>query len=158
MAEGAKSRTTSASAVIALCISIVTAAFSFYQWWTAEDESRIAAAIEISRNYFSEAHQQPIRAIVAAALDKIDDSNVAASALMATNYLEYVAFLANSKRIDARYLSQDIKCDMNFAREGTRNITKRYHYLATGAVFPQIDKFLLAGVACPPISVNPDKS
>jgi hypothetical protein len=72
------------------------------QWWYGQKESRITAAIEISRNYFSHANSQTRNAMLASDLNVINSPDDAALAVEGDNFLEYVAFLANDDRIDKR--------------------------------------------------------
>jgi hypothetical protein len=111
---------TSSTAIIALCISIATAAFSIYQWWYSQQDLKIIAAVDISRKYqdiekslknrqelLSYARNEPVA--------------YTPEIVKYLQRLEYIAYLVIYDRIDLRYLAPDIKCDMLLsARAGAR--------------------------------------
>jgi hypothetical protein len=117
----------SSVAIIALCISIGTAAFSVYQFWNSQREDRIRTAVEISRNFAHDQDELAIEAIVIADLHKSKLSNEQLIRLAKLgDQLEYVSFLANTKRIDEEYLSSSIKCTIlffNMAIDNLKDVT-----------------------------------
>jgi hypothetical protein len=92
-------------------ISILTAAFSIFQWWNQRSETRIAAAIEISKNFFKDIDFAETKSAIKLYAGKgttEDEMTVARQA----DYLNYVALLANHHQIDERFLAGDIVCMM----------------------------------------------
>lgn len=121
----------SSTAIIALCISIGTAVFSIYQWWNGQTESRINAAIEISKNHLRDRDATVMAAVVKAAFTK-EDLSLQELMLIArrADELEYVAFLANHNKIDKTYLSTPINCDIVFTAKATDRLKEMVPTLA----------------------------
>jgi hypothetical protein len=123
----------SPTAIVALCISIVTAAFSIYQWWNSERESRVTTAIEISKDYLRQAeNNQKILPIVLKFY--IGNERPSMEEILAltghADNLQYIAFLANTGKLDKSYLSLNLICDMIFTEAATSNLAKMLPFLA----------------------------
>jgi hypothetical protein len=97
----------------ALCISIVSAAFSIFQWWNGEREALINVAINFSTDHAkyrdNATESATIKAIIGK--DPLSNEELLLVANRADQY-EYIAFLANSNRLDKSYLSVALKCDI----------------------------------------------
>jgi hypothetical protein len=99
-------------AIVALCISIVTAVFSVYQWWNNEKESRVNAAIEISRNNLKDRDERTMAAVVKIITGNEISLEDAMLISLHADQLEYIAFLANANKLDKSYLSVALNCDI----------------------------------------------
>jgi hypothetical protein len=112
-------QTPSLTAVVALCLSAMTALFSGYQWWHNQLENRIGATIELSNVYLRDpelvGEQRVISNMIAPEYKASDEDRALAYHYM--RRLQYIAHLANTERLDAEYLSSTIKCDIAVAPE-----------------------------------------
>jgi hypothetical protein len=111
-------------------------------------ESRIIAAIEISRNYVKETPKATKEPVIIAKLGGPISPDEVAVLTYITLELEYIAFLANNKRINVDYLDEQVKCIMIFASEGWKNIKQQQAYRLTPINHPHLDKFVQS-VTCP---------
>jgi hypothetical protein len=114
-------------ALFALVISIVSAAFTFFQWWHAEAQAKISVAVEISKSYLKErdvaASGLVVRAVSGGAAS-ISPSDAEAIGRYA-DQLTYIAFLTNRDRLDKAYLADTITCDIVYTDRAIR-VLKRY--------------------------------
>lgn len=132
-------------AVIALCLSIGSACFSIFQWWSNERQKKIDIAIDISKKYIQDrelekGHLQVESSYLAKKTSDIPSGEEAYPAGVYLKYLEYVAFLANSDKLDEAYLSRALKCDIKITFR-----TLRFVQAAFGIDFnlPEIERFAL---------------
>jgi hypothetical protein len=93
-------------ASLALIVSLLVAGFSIYQFEHADSEARIVAAIDVSRKYLEDTQLPNQLATYRREKSPSDSSN---RLLLRLNY---IAYLANTNRLDGRYLSLQIGCDM----------------------------------------------
>jgi hypothetical protein len=107
-------------AIIALCLSIGTAAFSIYQWWSGQRASRIAAAVGISNRYIYpyDLGERMYEERQSASPDDMRRFEAY------SNRLEYIAFLANRDLIDADYIPQILQCDILFTSGIIKHLQK----------------------------------
>lgn len=105
----------------AFYLSLLTAAFSTYQWWNGERESRRNAAVDFSMKYLEdEAVHKGVDALVASTHDDFSYLMVDSAA----NYveiMEYTAYLINSGRFDPNYVSRKVLCDVTLAVADVRS-------------------------------------
>ncbi|MGB9365952.1 MAG: hypothetical protein WCE79_08060 [Xanthobacteraceae bacterium] len=122
-------------AQVAFYLSIATALFSAFQWWNNQNEVRINAAMEISKNYAKPYEASTVEAVdLAIAGSKLDAAKATALYQMALEY-DYVAQLANAGRIDIDFLSQKVKCGIWLADLAVKGATR------TGVTFdPPLDQ------------------
>ena len=123
-----RERSTAANvATAALVVSIVSAAFSIFQWLNSERESRIAVAVDISRNYLKERDQNAsalvLKAVTGGA-DSISQTELEAIGRY-SDLLSYIALLANNNRLDKAYLADTVACDIFYANKAI-GILKKY--------------------------------
>jgi hypothetical protein len=121
----------SSTAKAAFVLSVLTAAFTAYQWWSSREESRITSAIEISTSYIQDqelAKQQKLlaRFIAEPKIKATNDDRRAVYHYIAR--LEYVAYLINTGRIDPNFIALTIKCDLSTASEAM-NIVAPVHLM-----------------------------
>jgi hypothetical protein len=95
-------------AIVALCLSIGTAAFAVFQWWKGTQDSRINAAIELSNKHIAETTVSG-SAIPDLARKQLIGTGTAERYI---NRLEYTAYLANDGRIDVNYLALSLRCEI----------------------------------------------
>jgi predicted ATP-binding protein involved in virulence len=116
----------SPTAIVALCISIASAVFSFFQWWNSRAESRINAAIEVSKANLRERDLNTMAAVI-----KVLTSNeplTAKEMLLLGDHadqLEYIAFLANTGKLDKSYLSVSIVCDVAITNAAIQKLKEK---------------------------------
>jgi hypothetical protein len=101
-------------AIAALILSIGTAGFSVYQWWSGRNEARISAAIDFSKRRFE--GTGPSIAITP------QNQKEATEVILQTRWHEYLAHLINNNRLDDRYLAQVIKCEMTVVLNASKNV------------------------------------
>jgi hypothetical protein len=101
-------------AILALCVSIGTAAFSIYQWRSSQTESKINSAIEISKQYIRDKELSNGRNELISAQEEIPTAGTAAAYSFREyiDYLEYISYLANNSRVDEQYISPTLQCDI----------------------------------------------
>lgn len=104
-------------AIIALCLSIGTATFSVFQWWSGTRETAINAAINVSQKYIQDSDLAKGRnELYELPLQKegthIPHGREAESIKAFILFLEYVSYLTNNERLDERYLLRALKCDV----------------------------------------------
>jgi hypothetical protein len=98
------------TATIALCLSIGSLSFAVYQWSNGQSETRINAAIEISKTLPAELPQAVREALNLLILKKaLSEDQISDLLDMAVSF-EYLANLANNKRVATEYLSATVKC------------------------------------------------
>lgn len=117
-------------AIIALCLSIVTAIFSGFQWWNGQRESRIAAAVDISKNFVRSQDPKIPESLFALTSGKDLNSERLTVVFRAIGEAEYLAYLTNRDRVDFEYLSQAVKCHMY----GAAMLTPKFRSVATFVV------------------------
>jgi hypothetical protein len=133
LVEASKPLGKNISAAIALVISLCTAAFSIYQWWTGQREARIVAAIEVSNKQL-EKRDESLLLTIAKWYSNRGIESVPDYMRIAAHYdeLEYIAFLANKDRVDKDYLSMSVVCDIVLTEGAMNNIKKKV---------PELSKF-----------------
>jgi hypothetical protein len=103
-------------AVGGLVIALIGFGLSVYQWWNSEINTRINAAVEVSTKHIQDDGLERIRRDYLdwfygkVTSDNVDQKRTAA--LIYVLYLEYVAQLINSKRIQEDYVSLQLKCEL----------------------------------------------
>jgi hypothetical protein len=108
----------STTAIVALCISIGTAAFSVYQWWNSQQELRISVAVNMATQYVQDPTVQLQRESLYAVLISAPDQGLPIKQedrdrlLLLINRLEYIAQLANASRLNEKFLPHSVKCDI----------------------------------------------
>jgi hypothetical protein len=117
----------SSVAKIALLVSVGTALFSAFQWWNSRQENRINAAIEISRNYLRDRDYQVTSTLYSVGASKFDPGTLDMPRIgHHLEFLEYVALLTLTNKIDKTYLSPALICDIAQAEGALRIIGKRF--------------------------------
>lgn len=134
------------TAIIALLVSIGTAGFSGFQWWNSERESRISAAIDISKNHAHEIDDATWRLVVGVyngktALSPDEGVKLARHG----DVIEYIALLANTGRLDKGYLSPTVQCDIAFTNAALERLK---HAAMPPSQRPEMAK-LSAQLNCP---------
>jgi hypothetical protein len=104
-------------AQVAFYLALVTAAFSGFQWWTAQQETAITTAIDMSKRYFDDKDLPIAYRIVrnwrsSGSFGDDAESQVFHKFML---YIEYVSYLANRNRINIDYISNDLRCAVNTA-------------------------------------------
>lgn len=115
-------------AISSLIISMATATFTFYQWRYGERESRIVAAIEISKIYADDKGAASVDALRALSLEKIGSDNWASkqrAGERSAQKFEYIASLINKGRLDYDYVSDELKCDISMAHLTVSDLVER---------------------------------
>jgi hypothetical protein len=87
----------------ALGISVASFGFSAFQWWNTEGESRITAAIEISKRFLEEPPKEYPE-------DQVERHK---AIQIHARRITYIAYLMNQGRLDVRYVSPAIKCEID---------------------------------------------
>jgi hypothetical protein len=115
-------------AIIALVVSILTASFSIFQWWTADKELRKTAAIEFSMKFLAdEKLEVGFEAVGDSHAVKYDGNSIGeASRYLKT--IEYMSWLINTGRYDASYVAPAVLCNIFFT-----------YSLAAGSPIPAIN-------------------
>jgi hypothetical protein len=118
----------SAVAKIALLVSTGTAIFSAFQWWSSRQESRITAAIEISRNYIRDRDINTTSMLFALATGVKFDPEPPDMLKIGhhADFLEYVALLTLTNKLDKAYLAPALICDITNADAALRIVGKRF--------------------------------
>lgn len=101
--------------MISICISVASASFAFYQWRSSQRETKVSAAMEISKNWVQDSGLERQQKILATLATEPGYNVTSEERNDATNYvrrLEYVAFLLNRDKIDETYVAIAIKCDL----------------------------------------------
>ena len=104
-------------AVVSLVVALAGFGFTFYQWWNGERENNITAAIEFSLRNIQDGNIAKLRSDFASMVSDPappSDANVQRnlSAQAYVFYLNYVASLLNKGRIDERYASRTMLCQI----------------------------------------------
>lgn len=101
-------------ATLGFALAFVTALFTVYQWRAGQSQTRINAAVELSKTYlidpeiprryalFVDSKAEPIPGSL--------DTHLRARSYL--DLLNYIAHLANENLIDDRYVNGRIKCDI----------------------------------------------
>lgn len=114
-------------AVIALCLSAATAVFSIYQWWSTQQESRINAAIDISKTYLRE--RDVINTLMFGVYvgwpRRLEDDELLKLARH-LEFLNYVAFLGITEKLDRSYLSPALVCEISWADAVAEKLSDRF--------------------------------
>jgi hypothetical protein len=108
-------------ALLALIVSLGSGVFTFYQWKQTDIESRVVAAIDVSRKY-SEDKDIP-RLIQEYTTSSSQSRSDAFQRLLLR--LNYIAYLANIARLDRNYLSLQISCDIKHIYESYQKKGKK---------------------------------
>ena len=114
-------------AIVSLCLSVLTASFSAYQWSRGEQERKINAAVDISNNYVN--NRELASQLVS--LAKIGDPNQNISeqqtydSFHVVYRMQYIAYLIDRGLIDDDYVVQSLKCDMTLASAMVSPLAKR---------------------------------
>jgi hypothetical protein len=106
-------------AVLSFVLSVAAIGWSVYQWFYVQRQTRINTAVELSRIYLVDKtiqdgfylfldHRSEFKELKG-------ESRAFLSARSFVDFLEYVSFLVNEDRVDNRYISVRIKCDIAFA-------------------------------------------
>jgi hypothetical protein len=128
----------------ALAISFVSIGFTFFQWWSSGQENRINAAIEISKNHLRERDAATSVAIAHGINpeDPFTNEDLVRISKHA-EALEYIAFLANSNRLEKSYLSPMVSCDIILTNITIAKLAKSDSYLKDKRwPNPEIENFI----------------
>jgi hypothetical protein len=130
-------------AIVSLCLSVATASFTFYQWWNTQQENRITAAIEVSKNYLKERNQEVFGEVYSAYRNPDEISSEAVLRITRhSDELSYIVFLTNRGRLDPSYLPGDFPCLVSLLSGALKNIKKQYPSVGQEATFEEFDLFL----------------
>jgi hypothetical protein len=136
----------SATAIIALCLSVMNAAFSFFQWWNGERESHITAAVEISKNYINKEQEEreksiaPVLKTLFFGKDSISGDELESIARHG-EIMAYVAFLANKNRLDKSYLASSLVCDIVWTDKAFRTLVEKEPRIQQTSVRKEMEIF-----------------
>jgi len=137
------------TAVLALIVSLTSAGFTVYQWRATDSEARTMAAIDISRKYLDDSRSAEQLANFRVERGATDASHRLLS------HLNYIAYLANTDRIDGRYLAPQVTCDIhevyNLFKERNTPVGIGFKYLEVA----EIPKFLAHRVCVSDPRVRP---
>jgi hypothetical protein len=125
-------------AIIALLLSIATATFSVYQWWSGRRDAYINNTIELSKSYIEKYHDNDSKAIATVFKMRDEalkhegefmyeyaiDKNAKEQFWQTWSRLSYVAFLANRGRLDADYMPMELKCSIIVFSNGVQAAIK----------------------------------
>jgi len=143
-------------AIVALCISIGSAAFSLYQWWNSQTDSKINAAIEISKNYIQDRDQErPIHLLSLRLNPKnkfTSEQSEELSRYMAR--LEYYALLINNRRVDETFVAWVIVCDMSLVLAWSKLVKGDPPVQA----MPETEKYIKKAATRPCAPLDPPQS
>jgi hypothetical protein len=156
MEESRKARWTFRLSILGSVLAVASVLWSTYQWMDSRRESRISAAVDISRNYLKETSDSTSNEINRAALGLEMSNEDALIALRGANVLEYIAFLANNNRINEDYLAEELKCSIKHASEGAKNIKRKMEWL-NSVSYPQLEKFATRISCAISISLQPSQ-
>lgn len=145
----------SPTAIVALCISIASACLSLFQWWHAQSEARVVAAIEISRHHSKEV-KGGIGVLLAYQHKKTSEDQVLDIVSAAGQYDE-IAFLANRGRLDERYLSENLKCGFVFANGAVEHLNSLPEQQGRPLVYPELKKMAVRMDCTPAIKASVDR-
>lgn len=97
-------------AQVAFYLSIVTAAFSIFQWWHGQRQTQITTAIEFTKLHAKPLDQETIDAVSAVMKgERLDRARIIKINNLAID-MEYIAHLSNSGKIDDVYLAASLRC------------------------------------------------
>jgi hypothetical protein len=121
-----RANTSAIVSIVSLCIAISTAIFSVYQWSNSQQENLINTAIEISKVYFRESDHATSLLIWQVARQNAtpDSPDQIYKILRQVNFLRYVAFLTVAKRLDPRYVSTSLECEIVWAHIAAKSLFK----------------------------------
>jgi len=110
---------------IAIAISVVSFLFTGYQWWNGQRESRINAAVEISRIYLLDPDvKRGYDVFLNYKVSARPSGEFSEEFLRERSYIDFVNYisdLANRDRINNDYLSSRIKCDIAYVVKVVRD-------------------------------------
>jgi hypothetical protein len=111
-------------AIIALCVSLATAAFSVLQWWYNQKATKAAAAVEVSKTYMRERDEKQMgeEYMAFVALKQRKDAGewhpIYENKITFLGWqFNYIVFLVEKGMLDKNYLSPIMKCDMMVTAE-----------------------------------------
>lgn len=109
-------------------LGVVAFGLSIYQWTVAQQQLRIAAAIEISKAYLQDKELRTLQAQIVdsdqAIEPRYDESNLKIRAFVDLN--NYIAHLANEGLIENDYLASRIICDIAWLDEVVKKRRKDF--------------------------------
>lgn len=108
---------------MALAVSLVSSGFAIYQWWSSDAAEKIRAAIEASNKYIEESidpralkrQDALLRGQLNSGQARVDEViKLDADWKLRKHYsrIDYIAYLVNTDKLDTRYLSQFVICDI----------------------------------------------
>jgi hypothetical protein len=89
------------------------ASYAYQNWWQVPRETRITLAVEISKNYLRDISKETIDLFLAASRDVELTPEQLRSVALFDDTMEYIAFLANSGRLDADFLAPSLVCALD---------------------------------------------
>ena len=120
---------------LSLAVSLTTAGFAYYQWQSTESENRIIAAIDVSKKYSENLGITKNISTWRKSSEKATEEEV-----RALFFLNYFAYLSNTGRLDRRYLSMTITCDIDDI-----NMRRKFRDEFISKYLTEIEKFSASG-------------
>jgi hypothetical protein len=126
MSHTTKKSSVSWQAQVAFYLSIALAVFQIYQFRHSEEETRVAATIDIAKKYLSDPDVMKGRYVGIKVVRGVPYSAFAATEVDAWNQfilnIGYIAELLDKGRLDRAYLTQPVVCDIWLANTAAKNL------------------------------------
>ncbi|GJD76393.1 DUF4760 domain-containing protein [Methylobacterium goesingense] len=108
-------------AQFAFYLALISAGFSFYQWWNSEEATKINATVDISRKFFEDKNFETYMNTIGKIGEKFADNPLKGfetdidskrNLIKYFYHMDYIASLSNRKLIEPRYMSDLLKCNI----------------------------------------------